>query len=114
MIRRVDDQRIQMRENVCEGKGFVQMQHLLESSDMGGKASFCAKMVVEPGSSLGNHQHVENAEIYYVLKGEVVSGTPEHEKVMKEGDISFTGNGECHFLENRSNTSAEVLAIVIC
>lgn len=114
MIRNTAEQRIQMRENVCDGKGFVRMQHLLESDDMKGKATFCARMTVEPGSSLGDHQHIENAEIYYILEGELVSGTPDHEEIMRAGDISFTGNGEHHFLENRSSTPAEVFAIVIC
>lgn len=115
MYKAKEEQRIQLRENVRDGTGQIFVRHLLEEAETLGMTTMCLVMTVNPGVSIGPHSHESgvDAEIYYVIQGEVISGEPGHEVLMKAGDVSFTGNGHVHFLENRSEQAAEVFAIII-
>lgn len=113
MIRKLEDQRTENRENVCGGKGAVTVRHFLEASDLAGKASLCGVITIPPGVTFGLHDHTEDAEIYYVLKGEILTGVPGEEQRLKAGDATFTAGGEIHRLENPGTEAAEVLSVII-
>ena len=85
----------------------------VRGDEMLGKATLFNRLTVKPGSTIGGHTHETDAEIYYVLSGEVVANDDGAEVIMSAGDAMFTGGGGYHALENRSGSDAVILAIVI-
>lgn len=113
MVRKSSEMEHLFRENIRGGVGKAETDVIFKSDEMLGKSTLCNRMTLKPGSTIGEHDHVSDAEIYYVIEGEVYgvdNGTPIK---MEKGDAMFTGNGDRHALENRSDRDAVILAIVL-
>lgn len=66
-----------------------------------------------PGCSIGKHQHLAEAEIFYALEGEPSILEDDGEcRVMHVGDAHLCRDGESHSLMNRSDKPCKVLAII--
>ena len=57
-------------EAMCGGKGHVLIKHILGEKEMNGKCGLYAEVTLEPGCSLGYHEHHGESETYYILTGE--------------------------------------------
>ena len=102
------------RENIKGGSGAIQQQILIAKEDMDGYARHCVVMTVNPGCSIGIHDHIGEAEFFYLLEGELVTHCDGRDVPFLPGDASFTtGAGNMHRLENCSDQPAKLLAIVM-
>lgn len=101
-----------VRENVKGGDKAVTFNHIFSSMETLGKLKLCAVLDFPPGSSIGPHAHEFDAEIYYVLEGELTVVEDGVIKVLISGDAAFTGGGGIHAVANRGNTPAKMLAII--
>ena len=73
-----------------------------------------AHVVIPPHSSLGFHQHVENTEPYYVIKGKGIFVDNDGSKTeIAEGDVCVIEVGQSHAIENPNDESLEIIALVI-
>lgn len=113
MLKKRDEQRVQMRDRICGGCGAAKILKVFEVDETFGRVKLCDHVILPPGVSFGPHAHTDDVEIYYVLKGEIISGPPGKGQRMQAGDASITGNGEIHCLKNVSSEPAELLAIII-
>ena len=113
MIRKVEEQLRMERENVCGGTGKAHLLELFSAEEMEGRARMFQHITLEPGASFGAHRHFDEAEMYYVLRGELVSGEPGEREVLHAGDATLTGSGKAHFLRNETDAPAEFLAIIL-
>ena len=95
------------------GAGNIDVQHIFETEQMAGKCTLCSKCVFHPGDAIGHHVHETNGEIYYVLDGELVVTEGGIEHVLRAGDAAFTANGASHQVENRTDRTATMLAVII-
>ena len=102
-----------VRENIHGGVGKIETDIVYKADEMMGKATLFNRLHLTPGSSIGEHPHDDDAEIYYVVEGQVVVTDDGKEIAMEAGDAMFTGGGQRHSLMNRSDKEAIVLAIVI-
>jgi len=66
MVRKAN---IVFKDNVRGGEGTIEFRHILSADELMGHGTIYAHLIVPPHCSLGFHQHVENTEPYYVLKG---------------------------------------------
>lgn len=107
------ENRLDLRTQLRGGTGEIKMYHLLEENELMGKAKMCTRLVVEPGCSIGSHPHNPEAEIYYIIKGELEMDDDGVIRQMHAGDIMITGNGAMHGLNNKSDKTAEVFAIIL-
>ena len=57
-------------ENMCGGKGHVIIKHILGEKELNGKCGLYAEVIIEPGCSLGYHEHHKESETYYILSGQ--------------------------------------------
>ena len=57
-------------ENMAGGRGHVLIKHILGEEELNGKCRLYAEVTIEPGCSLGYHEHHGESETYYILKGE--------------------------------------------
>lgn len=113
MVKRVEAMKNEIRERMRDGNGSVEILHILNSEEMKGKVRMFAKVTLNPGCSIGLHQHNDEEEAYYILKGKgrvVDSGT---ESLVQAGDVVLTGNGASHAIENVGCEPLEFMAVVM-
>lgn len=113
MVHKNADMVHMLRENIRGGNGKVETDVVYKGEELLGKATLFNRLTIKPGSSIGEHAHTEDAEIYYVLEGEVTASDNGKPVVLNKGDCMFTGGGETHSLENTSDADAVILAIVL-
>ena len=71
-----------------------------------------AILELEPGVSIGQHDHTGEWELFYLLEGELHGLEMGREIVLRPGDSTLTGGGQEHRLENRGTAVARVLAVI--
>lgn len=94
------------------GEGELFQHHVLEKEDTGGRTDMFCEFTINPGCTIGLHAHDTNAEVYYVLEGEMVVIQDGVTHTVKAGDVVFTADGHSHSVENRTDTPVKMLAII--
>ena len=114
MIRRKGDMRLESRHNIRGGDGVVDVVHLLEKADTNDKLRLCSVMTILPGCSMGEHpHHAPEAEIYYILEGELWASYNGVETTLREGDAMYTTNSGVHSVRNVTDKPCLMIAIII-
>ena len=113
MIRRSHEMLQEVRENMRGGTGQVEFMHIFQENELGGDARLCAKITLPPGSSIGFHNHDDEEEIYYILKGTATVDDNGEKAELKPGDAVLTGGGNGHSIANNSDEPVEFMAIIL-
>ncbi|MBQ6380746.1 MAG: cupin domain-containing protein [Clostridia bacterium] len=113
MIKRKDDFRIVYNEHMKGGDGTAKIIHYAEKEEIGGKCRLLAKIVLEPGCSIGEHTHVDEEEIFYIAKGSTAYYDNGTWVTLNEGDSAICLGGQTHSIANRGEETAEVIATVL-
>jgi mannose-6-phosphate isomerase-like protein (cupin superfamily) len=113
MIQRAGNMDVEIRERMKEGKGAIEVTHLLRQIQLKGKCRFFGSMLIKPGCSIGLHRHDEEEEIYYIVKGEGMAEDNGIRQPIKAGDVMLTGNGASHSIENTGKDDLVVLGIIL-
>lgn len=114
MIKKAAEMKAEVRSQMRGGKGDVKILHLFdEKAEMKGHTRLFARITLEPGASIGVHEHLEEEEAYYILRGRarVVDGEKIGE--LGPGDAILTGNGGSHAIENIGDEPLEFMAVVL-
>lgn len=110
MIRKTD---IKYVDNLRGGNGTIEMRHIISKEELMGHGSMFAHVIIPPYGSIGFHQHVDNTEPYYIIKGEGIfvdndgSRTP-----VKTGDVCIIEVGQGHAMENPNEEPLEMIALI--
>ena len=99
--------------NLKNGKGLVKREFIVEGSDLRGKAKLFSKITIPIGCSIGMHDHVDDFEIYYILKGKAKVLDNGDFFEVNEGDAIYTADGNKHYIENIGGEDLEFIAVVI-
>ena len=111
MVRKTN---IVFKENLRGGEGTIEMRHILAADELMGHGTMYAHVIFPPHSSLGFHQHVENTEPYYVIKGKGIFLDNDGSKTeISEGDVCVIEVGQSHAIENPYDEPLEIMALVI-
>lgn len=113
MIKRPQELNTQKVEKLRDGRGNTIIEHLIEGEDLKCKAKLISKLTLEPGASIGVHEHKDDFEVYYILQGEGRVMDNGYMQPIGSGDVVYTANGESHCLENTGEYDLVLLAIVI-
>ena len=100
-------------ENMCGGNGHVLIRHILGEKELNGKCRLYAQVTLEPGCSLGYHEHHGESETYYILSGQGEYSDNGLYRPVQPGDITFTPDGKGHGLANTGNTDLVFMALII-
>ena len=100
-------------ENMCGGKGHVIIKHVLSEKEMKDKCRLYAQVTIEPGCSLGYHEHQGESETYYILSGEGIYSDNGILRMVKAGDMTFTPSGKGHALSNSGDSDLVFMALII-
>lgn len=99
--------------NLMGGKGSVKLYHILKKADLKDAGRLYARVVLEPGCSIGWHQHNGETEPYYILKGEgTFIDNDKSATTVTAGDICTIEDGHFHSIENNSDQPLEFMALV--
>lgn len=100
-------------KQVGGGNGMVQMKVLATAEEMYNNARLFNHVTIQPGCSIGYHAHDHETEFYYILSGQPVFNDNGTEVTLHPGDITKTGYGQSHSMENRGDAPVELLALII-
>lgn len=113
MVKQVEKMKTEIREKMRGGKGSVELLHILEQDELKGKVRLFAKVTLNPGSSIGEHDHVGEEEAYYILKGTAQVNDNGVLKTVHAGDVILTGGGAYHAIENAGSEPLEFVAVIM-
>jgi mannose-6-phosphate isomerase-like protein (cupin superfamily) len=113
MIKRPQELTVNRVNKLRDGRGTTTMYHLIEGNELKGKAKLISRLVLDPGASIGLHEHINDFEVYYILKGEGRVLDDGFMQPIGSGDVVYTADGQSHYLENTGDGELELLAIVI-
>ena len=113
MVIRKENQRLQVRDHVRGGNGRLENRHIIEPDAMFGSTTLFSEFFFDAGDSIGVHPHDNDAEVYYMLEGQLTLIEDGVETVLNEGDASYAHSGTAHAIENRSDKPARMLAVIL-
>ena len=95
------------------GKGHILAAELLSGDAFAGKGRLFNHCVLKPGCSVGQHRHVGDFEVYYVLSGTGLYFDNGEMKPVAAGDVMICKDGEEHMLENNGTEDLEFIALIL-
>ena len=113
MIHRKSEMNAELKSNVRGGNGTLENRHIIEPDAMFGSATLFSEFFFDAGDSIGVHPHDNDAEVYYMLEGQLTLIEDGVETVLNEGDASYAHSGTAHAIENRSDKPARMLAVIL-
>lgn len=114
MIRKPEDMRIQIREDMRGGQGAVSIRHCFEKEEMKANVRLCSRLTLPPGVSIGTHRHENEDEVFIITAGTGVLDDGTTETPVQAGDAILTGKGESHAIRNCGDDDLEIVAMIIC
>lgn len=113
MIKRFEDMITEIRENMRDGKGSVKITHIFEQKEFTTKVRLFAKFDINPGCSIGLHEHKHEEEVYYIISGKGKLIDNNEESIVNSGDAVLTGNGGTHSIENIGSVPLIMFGVII-
>lgn len=113
MVRRAEEMFKEIKEQMRGGKGSVEIIHVFKQDELKGKARLCAKIMINPGCSIGLHQHLNEEEIFYIIKGKGLVDDNGEKSEVSAGDAILTGDGAAHSVENTGSEPLEMMAVIL-
>ncbi len=113
MVKKMEQMKKEIREKMRGGNGSIEILHILEKEEMKGKVRMFARVTLNPGSSIGEHDHVGEEEAYYILKGTAQVNDNGILKTVHAGDVILTGDGAYHAIENTGDEPLEFMAVIL-
>ncbi|MCM8817933.1 MAG: cupin domain-containing protein [Candidatus Omnitrophica bacterium] len=112
MIKRKNEMEIEEREKMRNGQGVIKILHYFKKDEFKANVRLCAKLTIPSGCSIGLHEHLDEDEVFIILKGRGILFDGNNESVVEEGDAILTGNGQSHSVKNITKEDLEIIAFI--
>ena len=112
MVIHRDEMKVEEKEHFRDGEGNVRLTYLLDGSTQKNARLF-AEFTLNPGSSIGYHQHNSETEYYFIVSGTGTVNDDGKEVQVKQGDSVITGNGASHSIKNTGSVPLLFLAVIV-
>lgn len=106
------EQTLEIREHMRGGDGNVLVHHIAQGDALPANCRLTARIVLEPGCSIGEHMHTNEAELFYILSGHAEMSDNGKTIRMEPGDTCITDNAS-HSIRCVGNEPVEFLGIII-
>jgi len=113
MIRRANTYSSETRTEMRGGTGDVLIEHFWKKDELRGKTRLCAKLTLAPGTSIGLHDHVDEEEVFIVLRGQARILDGDETTIVNVGDTILTGDGAGHAVESVGTEPLEMVALIV-
>jgi mannose-6-phosphate isomerase-like protein (cupin superfamily) len=113
MIRRKDECECSVRDEMRGGAGSVRIEKLWDpETELKANNRLFAKLLLEPGSSIGFHRHVGEEEVFFVIQGTAEADDDGETVILHPGDTILTGDGAGHSIKSVGEEPLELLAVI--
>jgi len=113
MVIKKEDRVNLQKPNLRGGEGTLLMGNALLEPDLPSNFKLVAEFTIDPGCSIGKHDHTGNTELYFITDGEFTVYDNDEKVTMRTGDIMFTGNGGTHSIKNEGTKPCKVLGVIV-
>ena len=113
MIKRSAELTVREREEVRGGVGKLYFHDFLTTEEAHDAGSLFSKTVVPAGTSIGEHRHDGEFEVYYILTGTAEVTDNGTVATLHAGDMHLCASGESHALRNPSEEDLEVIMLIL-
>jgi mannose-6-phosphate isomerase-like protein (cupin superfamily) len=113
MIHTANQMKTEFRDNMRGGQGTIKITHLFTPEELKGKCRLCARILIEPGDSIGFHDHQNEEEVYILTKGTAFVNDDGVERELVAGDAILTGGGKGHAIKNIGKEPLELIAVIL-
>lgn len=113
MIKNADEMISEIKHQMRGGSGSVELTHIFRQEELKGKARLVARITLNPGCSIGRHEHADEEEIFYIIEGKGFVNDNGTEREVAAGDGVLTGGGAFHSIENRWDKPLVMLAVIL-
>lgn len=107
-----NEMKTETREKMRGGEGNVKFVHLAEAAKEN-HTRILAEITLDPGCSVGYHDHQDETEYYFFLSGTGIANDNGKEITVNAGDSMITGNGASHGVKNTGNVPLVFHAVII-
>lgn len=113
MIRKAGDAPRVSVEGLMNGKKSVDFLDVLTVSELNGHGRKYAMVTLEPGASIGYHQHKNESESYFILSGRARCCDNGTDVILEPGDMECCLNGCGHDIENIGTEPLVFMALIM-
>ena len=106
------DQIDQTREHMRDGDGSVLIHHVLQDKNLPSNCRLFARITLDPGCSIGEHEHIGEAEVFYILSGKAEMTDDGKTIELIAGDSCITRNGS-HSIRCAGSEPLELIGVII-
>jgi mannose-6-phosphate isomerase-like protein (cupin superfamily) len=113
MVRRENQMEKDVRQRMRDGKGEVEILHIFKQDELQGKARLMARITLNKDCSIGPHEHHQEEEIFYIVKGKGTVVDNEEEIQVGPGDAVLTEAGTSHSIRNDGEEPLQLVAVIL-
>jgi len=113
MYKRQSGIRREFLDKARGGVGVTIVDHVLEKTEMRVNCRMFTKMTLEPGASIGYHQHNDEEDIYYILSGIATVKDNGETLTVYPGEVVRAGSGDSHSIANEGHVPLEFMSIIM-
>lgn len=113
-VRNFLTQPLEKLEHCHDGKGVLNHISLFGSCDFTTNIEFINYTILLPGTSIGEHKHGNDEELYIILEGTGLMNVDGETRLVNAGDIIVNKPFGTHGLENNSERDLKILVIGVC
>ena len=113
MIRRNGSYEVDERFEMRGGKGTGRIEHRWKKDELKGNTRLFAKLTLEPGASIGFHEHDDEEEIFVIVQGKGRMQDGDELCELCPGDTILTGDGAGHAVESIGDQALVMVAVIV-
>jgi len=107
------DMPVKVIEKLRGGTGSIELLQIVPPDALPSKSRLFSIATLQPGCSIGIHEHTKETEIYFVIEGEGTIHDNGHDLPFKKGDCNVCGDGSTHGITNTGDKPLVFLAAII-
>jgi len=112
MIVKSNQMQDELRPNMRGGDGTAVCRSLFGKA-LPAHCRLVSTITLDKGSSIGQHTHTGECEMFYILSGEVLYNYNGNDIILTKGDATITYDGEAHGVTGLSEEPAVLMAVIV-
>ena len=112
MVINRNEMKVEDMERMRDGEGTARLTYLLDGSTQKNARLF-AEVTLNPGCSIGYHQHKNETEYYFIISGTGTVSDNGKDVEVKPGSAMITGNGESHSIKCTGTVPLVFHAVIV-
>ena len=112
MIIKRNEMKAEVKEKLRGGEGKTTILQLVDC-EKEKNIRLLAEVTLEPGASIGKHNHENETEYYLILSGSGLVDDNGKDTEVKAGDAVVTGNGAFHSIANTGSKPLVFNAVIV-